>query len=942
MKSVAKSITLKQESAIKRVKSNPTLAPILFSKAVGLHWFRAFEEAGFLLPNNIPGPIPQDKEGSVSIPGWPITLYLVGTSPELLEPGNEEYAIAFMNFIRAATRFAKERNFGNNRVWWQFSKILCNVPPHVLSHDDLELIDYWLDDVYERGMVAETLGIQWLHKLLDHHEQHCKDLSLSVIELLFKTKIAPSKHGFSDEKEAFFRFENYYAKKITQQSASKAGQTLGMATVILFQKHLQEVLDALGHDQWSTIRRRAIENHAQNMRADDADDILIEAYRDALLACVTVEPEEASKHIATVLDGSFETLQRIAIYTIDKRYQNLGNLTDNILAAKYFHSNFRHELWHLLNANYPFFTISQRKLVKEQILSIRESDDSGQPSQAATAYRRALWLSSINNYDEDIAELYQQCVDLIGGEPQHPDFSSYMTSGYVSHKSPISQDEILTLDITKLVDFLDSYRDPGRYGEPGIEGLVKTLRQAIKAKPLQFHKHLHQFLDLDLPYVHALIEAFSELWTEQVQLPWDDIWGALLNFCETLIMRNKFWDTENTKERSAFVANRFWITSSISRLIQYGTQSDEHAFSQKYLDTAESILRFILSKEEGEEFKPESDAVHIAINSPRGQCFEAFINLVLRSCRLADKEHGQHNDVWEHFRAMFDIELAKQDGYECATLTARHILQFVSYLSKDWTENNFVNIFDRRNHQKWLCAMQGYSFVNLIHDQVYKYLKGSGDFRLALTDQNLKDQTDRKIIENIAVAYLNDLENLEDPENLIDYLRHDKFYTELHPLIWFIWSQQKNATEKLTEKVLLLWKRLMILVDPDTTEGKALGSKLCDWLVFIEKVDDLNRAMIHSVVACTNEDRFSFDLLDNIARISNRQPEEAFKIWKILLGVAGVWYPKEAIHSAFKNLIKSGPSGVQKAKEIADDYLLRHNSDPHDLLQQLLHNNAAN
>lgn len=128
----------------------------------------------------------------------------------------------------------------------------------------------------------------------------------------------------------------------------------------------------------------------------------------------------------------------------------------------------------------------------------------------------------------------------------------------------------------------------------------------------------------------------------------------------------------------------------------------------------------------------------------------------------------------------------------------------------------------------------------------------------------------------------------------------------------------------------------MILVDHDTSEGKALGSKLCDWLVFIEKVDDLNRAMIHSVVACTNEDRFSFDLLDNIARISKQQPEEAFQIWKVLLGVAAVWYPQEAIHSAFKNLIRSGASGIQKAKEIASDYLRLGNSNPHEVLHQML------
>src|SRR4029078_6350021 len=134
------------------------LRPMLFSKAVGLQWFTPFKEAGFLSPVDIPAPIPQKEEGSVSIPVWPITNYLVATSPELLDPINETYAVAFMDFVRTATRHAKQHNFGNYRVWWQFAKIICNVPPHLIIRGDLEIFDYWLDDKFERGLVAEILG----------------------------------------------------------------------------------------------------------------------------------------------------------------------------------------------------------------------------------------------------------------------------------------------------------------------------------------------------------------------------------------------------------------------------------------------------------------------------------------------------------------------------------------------------------------------------------------------------------------------------------------------------------------------------------------------------------------------------------------------------------------------------------------------------------------
>src|ERR1035437_7987400 len=139
MKSVAEPLTPKQRSAIARAIQKPELRLILFRKAVGVHWFNAFEEAGFLNPVDIPPPVPAKDEGYVNIPVWPITDYLVATSDQLLDPPNEEYAKRFLAFIRAATTYAMEKAFGNYRAWWQFSKIVRNIPPHLIDRTDLAL-----------------------------------------------------------------------------------------------------------------------------------------------------------------------------------------------------------------------------------------------------------------------------------------------------------------------------------------------------------------------------------------------------------------------------------------------------------------------------------------------------------------------------------------------------------------------------------------------------------------------------------------------------------------------------------------------------------------------------------------------------------------------------------------------------------------------------------
>ena len=216
------------------------------------------------------------------------------------------------------------------------------------------------------------------------------------------------------------------------------------------------------------------------------------------------------------------------------------------------------------------------------------------------------------------------------------------------------------------------------------------------------------------------------------------------------------------------------------------------------------------------------------------------------------------------------------------------------------------------------------------------YLRGSGDFRRALDDENIKNKMDNKIAENIAVAYFNGFERLEDEHNLIDHLVMGRYYSELNHFIWFVWTLRKAGDQQMADKVLELWRRFMPLVNPGTKEGKQLGSKLCDWIVFVDEVNESNRALIYSVVACTDANHYSYDLLENIARISERQAEEAFKMWQHLLQVTPVGYPSEAIQLALSNLVRQGTDGVQKAKDIASQYLTVGNEEPFKILQQIL------
>lgn len=930
-------LTVDELDLLERIRVKEELRPFFFRKAKGLKWFDALAEQGFFAAASNPRPILAREEGYVNVPFWPAAEYLVAASEELPKKENERYAESFLEIVRSTTHYAKEHGYSNYRTWWQFSKVLPNIPHHLILLEDIQLIDYWLDDPYERGLVAEQLGEAWLDTLLGRNDAHGNELALRLLDILYRLSFTERTYGTGSRKEANLRIDSYHAKKITKKASGKAGKVLGLAAVQLFQGRLEAILAELNSDKWSSIWRSAIEDHEQNHGADDAEDIILEAYRDSLLAYVEASPETSREYVENLLNSPVETVRRTAVYAIDQRFQYLSTYVDRVITEQYFTSNIRHELWHLLSNHYNELGPERKQCVLNVIAGLVETDEDDKVNEGATAYRRAIWLSAIKNCGEGVAQFYQQCVDTAGAEPEHPDFSSYMTSGWVDHKSPIPKEELLSLEISELVRRLGVYEDPGKHGEPNLEGLAKALRQAVKAEPLRFYNQLHKFAGCDPAFVYELIEAYHELWSEKAQLPWDEIWGPLLVFCRDIVNQDRFLSPEDSKQRRAFVANWHWVVGGIGRLIEAGTKSDEHAFSEKLLNQAEDILLILLKKEKGEEFKIDSDAVMVAINSPRGHCVEALINLTLRSCRLAGKQQSNHIETWAHFQPIYEAELARADigEYEFVTLVVNYLPNFL-YMSKDWVLANLENIFDQGNYQKWLCALHGYAYVGTVYEGIYNHLKENGHLVRALDDENVKERVSEKVIQNIAVAYINDFEKLEDKSSLIHQLLVRRKHAELSQLIWFLWTLRKDGDEKIKVKVLELWPRILEVIDTSAREGRRLASKLCDWAVFVDVVDEKNKGLILAVAPFAEEDYNSYDLLKSIARISEQQPTEAYEIWLRLLDGARPDFPEEAIRAALTNFVRVGPEGIRKAKNIVSEYLKGGNEQPSQWLREIM------
>jgi hypothetical protein len=467
---------------------------------------------------------------------------------------------------------------------------------------------------------------------------------------------------------------------------------------------------------------------------------------------------------------------------------------------------------------------------------------------------------------------------------------------------------------------------------------VKAVRSVVKADPLKYLPGLKHFEMLELPFIYEVIEAYAELWREGAQLPWDAIWPNVLKFGFDLVSSDKFWDETNKESRRGFVANRYWINGSLGRLVESGAQKDDRAMPVECHDAARELIVKILARESGEAFSPESEAVSVAINSPRGRCLEGLINLALRECRLSDESSGAHNETWNVYRQIFDSELGREEEYEFVTLFVNYLPNFL-YLSKDWVLANLPQVFDRERYVRWSCAMQAYAYVSNVYDSIYSFLRDNGHFLAALDDEILRERAVEKVVQNICVAYLQGKEDLEDEESLIVLLVSRLRQREISEVVHFLGALRgASELEGHRERVIALWVAIDESLDRAPDSNTFSRAKLLRLIDYLPNLTQPFMGMVLKAVDSLDDvqDTYSYEVLKAIARFSKEMPAEATAIWLRTLEKATMSYPEEAIRDALGNLIRGGPEGRRMAKDVVGQYAKRGNLTPHDILRDVL------
>lgn len=909
-----------EQDLLDRVRKKPELKPLFFRKVKGVKWFDALNEEGYFNAETIPKPIPSEQKGYWRIPYWEIGEYLVKTAPKLADEESLNYAPRFMEIISNATMYAKKYDFSNHRVWYQFVQVVSQIPSDFVEEKFLEnIVDYWLDDKFEKHLISEEIA-KWFLKLLKEENEHAFRLALGLLDILYKVEPVQREYG---QDKMFFRSGNQEIDEITDKVAFLSGLHLGIQAVLMLDSKLKETLRVLDKDSWSKIWQPSVAESDKESYFYNPENVLVKAYRECLKGFFEGHQNEARNYVGEMIESPSQTVQRLAIHFITSQFQECGEYAGKLIDEKFFGGNYENEFWHFLNRCYAHFNPAQKSEIVELIKKREAFDNGGTMPEISKAYEHAFWLAAIKDYDKQTQPLYEEAISVAGTEPAPPGSSRVgeVTTGWITEESTYPTDELNLLSPKQLARRLRA----------GDVELVRAIKPLIKASPLNYHSELAEFKDLGFSCQYAVTRAYCELWKEKASLPWDDIWTYLLEFFSEIVKSEQFKNNALAPERSAFV-------STIAEFLESGAWSDEHAFDERHHAKAEFVIACLLKNEKGLEFKETQDKVTTAINSPRGRCIQALINLTLRSCRLSHQgDRDDHSRAWENFRHYYDSELKKADSgeFEFSTLVTAYLPNFL-YMSRQWVLSNLDKIFGKENYMRWLCAMEGYYYSGMPDKEIYKHLSRNGDLLKALDDENIMFQVRGRVIEDAALEYIDDLETLEDSNSMIKVLIDRGVSEELDILIHVMTNFIKEGHGGMENKIFKLWPLLIDAADVSTRNGKALASSLCAWSVFVDYLDEEKMKLLLKIAPYADESYTPRDLLQSLARLSEKQPFKVNEIWLKILEGATPTYPEEPIRQILSNLVNEGEEGKRALKKTLDEYIKQGVERPLEIYREII------
>lgn len=892
---------------------------VKFDDARRIHFFKCLERTsspnewllflynkGFFNPANSPLPRPaKENESHFVIPLWEVFKFL-----EIASINNRDVPTAVITetlkkIIDENAKYSislppKERN---DRTEWMLVKLICNLPVKEIRTKHISYVKSFLQNGYwGNTLLSAELG-KLLFPIVLSSQNKNASLNLFEASLMFKVKKRTLLHDCEPV------LGDYWLKELLDRNLTQLAVLYPLDSLFVVIKQIKKVLVANKY-----------------------------SFSKTWIPSITEEPDEFKKRYESLLIYSFSQLfDKISVSEVPSLLKALDGVKNDIgvrlklaVFTKFFSvskslfwgrlgaSNFllNRELAkesHLfLKANARIFTSSELKILLKYIEEIEDKYEKDLELKSKyEAYRKRWWLEALASSNKSSVLKLIDKYEAINPEPiVVADFKPGIRFGQVEHKSPYGLDELKDLSVEEVVEKINLFQPNGSKRDvPDREGLAEVLEQLVKDNSQKYVEKFSVLLKIDYFYLHHVLRALISIKSIDRKFPWPSLLVSMREY----VVNTHNWDLSDYNEYSYQEA----FLKSFYELLKTETQNNKSLALKRYNSEVKEILLASLVRVKSGEVQVKNEAISLSYVTTSGVLHSTVLEYGLWMGRNHLSDHAVRWDVeFKHyFEQCLDVQRRQR---EVSVVYGRYFRNLL-YLDHAWTWDSFDKIFSFTDDLAWADSFTGllYDLQN-VYDEIYARLKDKGHFRKALDSDMLNSEIKDKVIEQISIAYLHGMDELES--NDLMYRVATGSIQEIKKCVFCLSRTKIKKSDAVEKRVTKLWDVIYNhLIKVESLESKKIIVDLSYLQKYFTSISS-NVEKLKSSFEYSYVDYYPLSLIEMLDKYVSKEPEHvADLLLSSIKGGSFFSYKEELLVSVIEKLYKKGQHS--KADQICIAYL---------------------
>ena len=331
---------------------------------------------------------------------------------------------------------------------------------------------------------------------------------------------------------------------------------------------------------------------------------------------------------------------------------------------------------------------------------------------------------------------------------------------YEVAESPRTADELARFTVTELTAFLREWR-PSPDTKATVEGLVRSLSEAVSAKPEKYWDQATSFCELPLVYIHPIINSSKNAIRSGTRIPWPE----LLGLCE-YVVTNEAHALVKIEDDKRVLA---WTEQSVAELLSGGLESSSIAIDQR--ERVWRLLEELLGADDptpdAEDGSVDSgtDAATLSLNATRSVALHATVRYALWVRKAIEDTPDGAPRLENGFDEMPEVREALNrhlDTERERSVAVRAVygqwFPWLTLLDTRWAAAAAATIFPAGDEHRrlWNAAWNTYITFCRPYDNVFDVLREQYALavsRVSAATTVKSDDVDAKLAEHLMVLY---------------------------------------------------------------------------------------------------------------------------------------------------------------------------------------------